>query len=397
MKEIILSILYLWKSLEIKDLLDIFIVFLFNFFIIYFIFRSYAWRILGLIFGLIGLYYLIKIFNLPLANIYFNYLLSFGVLITIIIFQKEIRRFIENLNLRFFRKSKTLKNEVIVENIIKALEYFFQNKIGCLLVFKNKDDLQEKIHNGVIIHGHLTTELLISIFQKNSPLHDGATIIDQDRIKLSSAILPLSNQKLKNSNKGTRHRAGLGITEESDAFSIIVSEETGEISYAENGKIIFNVSLEFIKEKLLNYYKTAINFNNQKLFGKIFNLKIIAPSLILATFLSFSLWTIINIQKVKIQKIIYVPVNFKNLKENLYINYLSTEKVKIVLWGYNYDLDKLKEKDLQFIFDLKDIDEGNYSLPIKEASINLPPSISIVKTEPEIIKLRIETKNDGNR
>ncbi len=393
MNDFLLSILYLWKNLTLKDILDIFLTFIFNFLIIYFVFRTYIWRIFFLVSILILVSYTIKLFNLTLSNIYFTYFLSFGVLIIIIIFQKEIRRFIENFDISFFKKSKIFKNELIIEEIIRALKYFSENKIGCLLVFKNKEELKDKVHDGIILNSNISAELLISIFQKNSPLHDGAVIIEKDKIKLASVVLPLSHKFLNKNKIGTRHRAGLGITEESDAFSIIVSEETGKISFAENKEINFDVSLNFIEEKLLNYYLKN-NKNEKNILRKIFDVKVALSSLIIALIFSFSFWTLINYQKVKIQKIVYLPVNFKNLKEGYYISYLSSEKIKTVISGYNYDLNRIKEDELQFIFDLKDLDVGNHVLLVKEAIANIPSNIKILTTEPEVIKLKISLKNE---
>lgn len=327
MKEIFTSIIYLWKNFSLKDLLDIFIVSLLNLGVIYFVLRTYKWKIFFLILVLLSLYYLINFLNLTLSLLYFSYFLSFGVLIILIIFQKEIRKFVENLDISFIRKNRVLRDEIVTEEIIKALDYFSQNKLGCLIVFKNKNELKDKVHNGIVLHSHISAELLISIFQKNSPLHDGAVIIDGDKIKLAAAVLPLSDKILKNVPMGTRHRAGLGITEESDAFSIIVSEETGELSYAKNGGIKFNVSYDFVRDKLLNYYSTN-GFREKTFFKRIIDFQTLTSSLIIAIIFSLFLWTLVNYPKIKIQKITYFPVNFKKLKENYSISYITSDRIQ---------------------------------------------------------------------
>jgi uncharacterized protein (TIGR00159 family) len=258
-----------------------------------------ARRLLVIISIFFLIYFLSKVFNLSIAPAFLSYFTSFGLVLFFIVFQKEIRRAIFSLKIPLFplRKiHKHAKEESIIHEILEALEYFSQNKIGAILVFKNVDELVDLISGGVPLNSEINSKILISIFQKESPLHDGAVIIDKNKIKYASVILLHSEHLPPPLTEGTRHRAGLGITEESDAMSIIVSEETGKISFAQNGKLYHDVSLDFIRDKLLDYYE----FPQEKVYLKtLLKFQSIIFVYLLALLFSFLLWLINNLPKFK--------------------------------------------------------------------------------------------------
>lgn len=297
--QIILShLITLAKIFTLKDFLDILLTSFFIFSFFYFFLQVKARRFLAIVSIFLLIYFFTKIFNLALTPAFLRYFTSFGLVLFFIVFQKEIRRFILSLKIPLlipFRKiHKHPKEESLIHEIIEALEYFSQNKIGALLVFKNVDEFLDIVSEGVFLNSEVSSKLLISIFQKNSPLHDGAVIIDKNKIKYASVILPHSEHLPSSIGEGTRHRAGLGITEASDAFSIVVSEETGKISFAHYGKLYYDVSLDFIREKLLDYYE----YLNRKVSLKtLFSFQSIFLIYLLALLFSFLLWFIDNLNK----------------------------------------------------------------------------------------------------
>lgn len=172
-----------------------------------------------------------------------------------VIFQPEIRRALEQLGqtsswLPQLRPKTSDEMERSVGELVKAATQLARHRYGALIVLERETGLQDYVERGVPIDGLLTRQLLINLFYPNSPLHDGAAVVRQGRIVAASVVLPLSDNTAATAQLGTRHRAALGITEQSDAIAVVVSEETGQISIAENGHLIRNLDGERLEEHL---------------------------------------------------------------------------------------------------------------------------------------------------
>ncbi|WP_422484468.1 diadenylate cyclase CdaA [Gudongella sp. DL1XJH-153] len=186
--------------------------------------------------------------------------MTVGTLAILIVFQPELRRGLEYIGRsRFFSKSLIeIRGEnisKIVDEIVEATASLARQKIGALIVLEKQTGLNEVVETGTKIGGKVSSDLLINIFIPNTPLHDGAVIIKDDIIKAAACFLPLTDSSSVSKELGTRHRAALGISERSDSLSIIVSEETGAISIAENGTISRYLDAKTLKQILLEMYK----------------------------------------------------------------------------------------------------------------------------------------------
>jgi len=155
-------------------------------------------------------------------------------------------------------------------NIIKAVDYFSTNKIGALIILERQTALNDIVETGTGLNAEVTSELLRNIFFEGAPLHDGAVIIRADKIFAAGCVLPLTQNNSFCSDLGTRHRAGVGITENSDAISIIVSEETGVISVAEDGRLTRFLDIKALEKTLLNLYLGSSGEKKTPYFKKIF-------------------------------------------------------------------------------------------------------------------------------
>ena len=182
-----------------------------------------------------------------------------GVIALLIVFQPELRRALEQIGRgKFFDRSMFIQNDrdpyLIISEIVKAVQNMAKDKTGALIVVENKTGVNDVIETGVKIDGELSGALLENIFVPNTPLHDGAVIIRGDRIAAAGCFLPLTENPNLSKQLGTRHRAALGISENSDAIAIIVSEETGIISVASNGKLTRYLDSKGLKEMLKKIY-----------------------------------------------------------------------------------------------------------------------------------------------
>lgn len=195
------------------------------------------------------------ILNLSMLYFILSKTLTIGIISVVIIFQPEIRRALEHLGRSAFEDKHGFvdkeQRNIYVNEIVNAVSNLADSKTGALIAIEQGTGLGEIISSGTIIESKITSNLLENIFVVNTPLHDGATIIGKDKILAAGCVLPLTNNKEINKKLGTRHRAGIGLSEISDALVIIVSEETGIISLAINGRLTRNYDKDRLRSILL--------------------------------------------------------------------------------------------------------------------------------------------------
>ena len=195
------------------------------------------------------------ILNLSMLYFILSKTLTIGIISVVIIFQPEIRRALEHLGRSAFEDKHGFvdkeQRNIYVNEIVNAVSNLADSKTGALIAIEQGTGLGEIISSGTIIEAKITSNLLENIFVVNTPLHDGATIIGKDKILAAGCVLPLTNNKEINKKLGTRHRAGIGLSEISDALVIIVSEETGTISLAINGRLTRNYDKDRLRSILL--------------------------------------------------------------------------------------------------------------------------------------------------
>ncbi len=195
-------------------------------------------------------------FNLVTINWLLEYIIMWGPLAIIIIFQPEIRTVLEQLGRsQLLGRHKVLtvdEREKLIYEIVQAMDYLRKAKIGALIVIERDVSLSDYIEKAKKIYGDLTSDLLIALFFPNNPMHDGGVIIQGNRISCGGAVFPTSGSDKINKRLGTRHRAALGISEETDCISLVVSEETGRLSIAIKGELYYNLSLDDVRMMLVD-------------------------------------------------------------------------------------------------------------------------------------------------
>jgi diadenylate cyclase len=200
--------------------------------------------------GLALAFYLAHVAELRTVNFLVSTLLPYGIFALIVVFQNEIRHALARIGRKMtFSRGANGMSEAY-DDVVLAANLFSQSQTGALIVIEREIGLRTYIESGVPLDANLSYDLLATIFRPSAPLHDGAVIIQKDRLAAAACFLPLSMNPVLSTQLGTRHRAGIGITEETDAIAVMVSEETGYISLAVAGNIERDITVEYLRERL---------------------------------------------------------------------------------------------------------------------------------------------------
>jgi len=238
----------------VKDIIDVGIVAFIIYKMMLLVRGTRAVQLLKGIFVLVATWAISTWFDLYTLKWLMNQMFTFGIVTVLIIFQPELRRVLEQLGRgKLFSRTSTLDRSDLneqIDEIIRAVRSMAKRKVGALIVFERKTGVTEMIESGIALESKISSELLMNIFTPNSPLHDGAVIIRGNQIMAAGCYLPLSENPFISKELGTRHRAAIGVSEVSDAISLIVSEETGQISLSINGMIVRDINEESLISKL---------------------------------------------------------------------------------------------------------------------------------------------------
>lgn len=232
--------------------------------------KTRAWQLLKGIAWIIAIVIFSEVLQLRILNFFLTFFMPYGVIALIVIFQPELRRMLEQIGTnritKYFGFDKDLatKTKEDIYKVVIAATELSKTKTGGLIVLERDIQINDIADTGVRIGSEVSPQLIVNLFTPNTPLHDGAVIIANNKIAAAACILPLANDKDIAKELGTRHRAGLGISKESDAIAVIVSEETGKISVAKEGTLIVDVNADSLKNILIKHIVTK-RFGDEKL------------------------------------------------------------------------------------------------------------------------------------
>jgi diadenylate cyclase len=258
----------LFINIRFLDILDILIVA----FIMYQLFMLVRGTVaLNIIIGIIVIYFfwgIVKILKMEMLSSILGQVIGVGVIALIIVFQQEIRRFLVLIGTRYIRRNRLrlgkmlqmdfeIRPKVRLKSILKAVINLSVSKTGALIVLKRGSNLHMYAQSSDIIEANTSSRIIISIFNKYSPLHDGAIIIDGEKIFAARVVLPITDNPEIPPEYGLRHKAAIGITELTDCIVIVISEETGQISIAENGEIIKGISPKELAQQLEKEFQSV--------------------------------------------------------------------------------------------------------------------------------------------
>ncbi len=370
-----------------QDALDILIL-------TYIFYRLYLWlrkkKALRMILAILALplfYIVARWVDLPLSVWGLQNLWPVILIVLVVIFQEEIREVLGNVSLPsfFFGRSEKLTSEAI-DNIVETAFQMADRKIGGLIVLQKGDDLDELIHEKTDLDAEINEDLVISIFSPQSPLHDGAVIIQGDRIRHAAALLPLCKLTSLPKEWGTRHRAGVGITEISDAECLIISEERGEVLLASKGALQKRETREDLRRGLAHDAPVQEKKNREKVWAKKFFGDL--PRKALFLFLVCLLWVfVIGVRQGEVG--FNIPIEYYSIPQNLVITGEPPKEVNVRLKASQRLLFSLKRDQIRVRVDLSGAHKGSNQISLSETNIDVGPGISVGNFYPRNIRLQL--------
>jgi uncharacterized protein (TIGR00159 family) len=365
-------------------------------------YRLYLWlrkkKALRMILAILALpfYYLIaQWIDLPLSVWGLKNLWAVILLVLVVIFQQEIREVLGSITLPtfLFGKPERLPSKRL-DKIVEAAFQMVEKGIGGLIVLQGGDDLDEFIHGKTFLDAEINEDMLISIFNPQSPLHDGAVIIWGDRIQYVTALLPVSQSPSFPKEWGTRHRAGVGITEVSDAECIIISEERREVLLAYRGKVEKKERKDDLKKSLSDLPSISEEKEMEMRWPKkLFN---DLPQKALFLFLVCLLWIfVVGIRQGEIS--FNPPIEYYSIPQNLEMIGEPPKEIKVRLRGSQKLLSAVNPDHLRVQVDLSNAHSGINQISLSETNINVPSGISVTHFYPRTIKVQLSPMTKSNK
>jgi diadenylate cyclase len=381
-----------FAGIQWQDLADIFLI-------TFVLYRLYLWiqgtRALRILIALaaLGLFYLLARWSgLIITTWILQYLWAVILVIVVVIFQSEIRQVLERMSpVRFFLGRPESLDRLVLEEVVRAVFELAQKRIGALVIFQRRDILEDYLKGGVPLEGQVSYEILTSIFLPSSPAHDGAVVISEGRISSMGCYLPLSDNMTLPRNYGTRHRAGIGITERGDAIALIVSEERGEVMLAVEGRIRRMANPEELQGHLEGFLVKPKPTRGRWQSALTSNLvpKIVSFALV------FLLWVFIAGQH-RAELRLTIPLEYRNVPANMEIAGDGASKVEVGIRGSRGMIFGITPDQVRAFVDLSQAVPGQNYFRLTLDNIRSPLGTEITKISPSSIRLQLEAVKTGS-
>ncbi len=339
---------------------------------------------------LTALYGISTLLNLPLTQTIFQAFFSTFLVILAIVFQRELRRFFELIGVLSIKRKLVPVTDPTIHIIADMAKKFAENRTGALIVFPGRENVDRHLEGGVILNGDVSEALLLSLFDESTPGHDGAIVIDGGKIRKFAVHLPLAENIEAVKKFGTRHRAALGLSEASDALTLVVSEERGVISIARNKHLQALKPDEDLEQILRDFYAEKFPKRTFSSFGLWVRQN--TATFVVAFGITCVIWMIFTSQTALTQRKFVVPLEFTDVPKEYVVSESIPEDVVVTFSGRSSDLDLLKAPDLKASVDLKGLKPGWHRIIIHTNDIVHPSSIDIAKTDPDSIQIKIAPK-----
>lgn len=355
-------------------------------------FRQRASRAIVVGVTLVAMLFLVaRWLDMYLTTVLFQSGFTVLLLALIVVFQQDIRRAFDRLAAsQVFRRSRqTRPPDEVVDTLVEAVATLAATRTGALLVFEGHEPIEHLVRGGVPVAGCVSLPLLLSIFNPQSPGHDGAVLIDGARITKLGVHLPLSTNLAEIGQRGTRHAAALGLAERCDALILVVSEEQGTISVVQHGKLR-QVEPAELTTTLERYYFGRFEPGKQAWYQSVtrdVGLKLAALCM------ACVLWLLVAYRVDTIQKTIVVPIEYRNLSEDLVIDEPRPTRAELTLSGSERAFDVLDASKLSVTFDLKNVRaEKKYSVRAEDKLKGLPAELTVKQIRPPKVEIFVRRK-----
>ena len=349
--------------------------------------RTQAGLVAGGIVILAGLYIAARSIGLQLTAWILQGFFAIFLIIVVVIFQEELRQLFERLALFSLRRNKRPKAPVDVSDIlVEAASDLARDRIGALVVLQGEQPLRRHVRGGIEVGAKLSVPLLKSIFDPHSPGHDGAVIVENDRIALFAAHLPLSTDFQQLAGVGTRHSAALGLAELTDALCLVVSEERGRISVARNGtlrtlrdanELARVLAAEYATRRPERSFKSIVR---QLLFANWFE-RLAALAVVLG------LWLLFIPGSRPAEMVLRMPIEVINLPVGATVERIEPTEIQATFAGPRRAFALLTSRDLAVTVDASRAKPGQRTFPIDEENLRHPPSLSVQNLQPRRVKV----------
>jgi uncharacterized protein (TIGR00159 family) len=339
---------------------------------------------------MVGIYVAAQVFNLYLTSLILRAFFGVFIVVLVVIFQDELRRFFEFLALlgtRREQRDETMEVSPLINSLLQAATNLAYRKIGALVVIAGVENIDRHIEGGRVVDGIVSQELLESIFDPTSPGHDGAIIIRHNRIAMLGTHLPLSHDFEQIGKYGTRHAAGLGIAERSDALALIVSEERGQISLAQNGMFETFDDIGKVEDRLRDFFRTKFPREASPIWRNVVRRN--TAEKVGALAISSILWFFLVYQTGTIRRDFIVPITYRNLHETLVVESSNPKTITITLESRGRAFDQLDPASLEVLVDANNFAPGKQKLAIDDNMVKRPLTFSVISLSPPNIQLTI--------
>jgi uncharacterized protein (TIGR00159 family) len=369
------SLLQIISSFRFADFLDITIVSVCIYFLFMWIRRRASRSVVIGVIVVVTLYALARILNMYMTSQVFQAGLTAALVGLVIIFQDDIRMAIEQLSSigTFKSKHHLVASNKTVDCLVDTLCNLARDRIGALVVIKGRESIDRHLSGGISVNGRISVPLLYSIFHPETPSHDGAVIIEGERIDKFGVRLPLSHNVEAIKDVGTRHTAALGLAERSDALVIAVSEERGTVSIAENG-IMEKVDREVLRIRIDTFYNrifpTPLSKKKRTYFTTNPGIKL------LSIVAAITLWFTFVYRVDSISRSFSIPIVFKNIPDNFIIDETKPSEIKVTLSGPERSF-TFEERTLNASFDISSMSEGIHTIAVTKQNITVPDGIFV--------------------
>lgn len=377
------NILTVFNNLRIQDIFDILIIWIMTSVVLIW-FKERASRFVFIGIGLLGVVYLTaRFFQLYLTTVVLQGFFAILLFVLVVIFQEDLRRFFEQLAMWGRLRQKFFDKQPVhqaAETIAQAASNLVRKHIGALIVIKGEDPLDRHLNGGALLNGALSQPLLESIFDPHSVGHDGAVVIEGNRVLQFGCHLPLSINAGRFGPLGLRHTAALGLSERCDALCVVVSEERGTISLAQGEHIRELVNAAALRTELESFY--AQQAPKRETRPVVHWLRENSREKIIALLLSCILWVAFGYQKESVRRDFTVPVEYLNVSPDWVIEKPKITDVKIMLMGSPQAFQLLNPDTLKVSVDLSQVREGWHEIALSKDMVKKPTSLTVVGITP---------------